>query len=326
MVNIKKSLSRRDFIRRSLAGAALLASAPAMKSSSAQQKVPLLRLGGPILEKYENPDAWVAALKKLGYSAAYCPVGAGEKDDVVAAYASAADKANIVIAEVGAWSNPISPDEKTRKAALAKCREQLALADRIGSRCCVNISGSRSEQWDGPHPDNLTEGTFEMIVETTRSIIDDVKPTRTYFTLETMPWAYPDSADSYLRLIKAIDRNRFGVHLDPVNLVCSPQRYFGNGELIRECFKKLGPYIKSCHAKDILLHPRLTTHLDEVRPELGGLNYAAFLQELKRMPDTPLMLEHLPNPEEYRLAAEHIRSVARETGFELWPELSASKP
>ena len=324
MVNIKKSLSRRDFIRRSLAGAALLASASVTKSPSAQQKLPLLRLGGPILEKYENPDAWVAALKKLGYSAAYCPVGAGETDDVVRAYASAADKANIVIAEVGAWSNPISPDEKTRKAALAKCREQLALADRIGARCCVNISGSRSEQWDGPHPDNLTEATFEMIVETTRSIIDEVKPTRTCFTLETMPWAYPDSADSYLRLIKAIGRERFAVHFDPVNLVCSPQRYFGSGDLIRECFQKLGPYVKSCHAKDILLHPRLTTHLDEVRPGLGGLNYAAFLQELKRIPDTPLMLEHLPNAEEYRLAAEHIRSVARKIGVEFWPGIPAA--
>jgi sugar phosphate isomerase/epimerase len=140
-----------------------------------------------------------------------------------------------------------------------------------------------------------------------------------------MPWAYPDSADSYLRLVKAIDRKRFAVHLDPVNLVCSPQRYFGSGDLIRECFQKLGPHIKSCHAKDILLSPKLTTHLDEVRAGQGGLDYTAFLQELKRIPDTPLMLEHLPNAEEYRLAAEHIWSVARKIGVEFWPGTSASQ-
>jgi sugar phosphate isomerase/epimerase len=154
-----------------------------------------------------------------------------------------------------------------------------------------------------------------MIVETTRSIIDAVKPTRTYFTLETMPWAYPDSADSYLRLLQAIDRERFAVHLDPVNLVCSPQRYYGSGKLIRECFEKLGPYIKSCHAKDILLQTKLTTHLDEVRPGQGGLDYATFLRELSKLPGTPLMLEHLPNAEEYDKAAEHIRGVARELGL-----------
>ena len=326
VANIKKTVSRRDFVKNAFAGAALWATASARRSPAAEQTLPLLRLGGPTFEKYNGPDGWVAALQRLGYSAAYCPVGAGENDDVVAAYASAARKANIVIAEVGAWSNPISPDEITRNAALTKCREQLALADRIGARCCVNITGSRSEQWDGPHPDNLTAATFDMIVETTRCIIDDVKPTRTFFTLETMPWAYPDSPDSYLQLIKAIDRKCFAVHLDPVNLVCSPQLYFSSGDLIRECFQKLGPYIKSCHAKDILLHPRLTTHLDEVRPGLGGLDYTAFLEELKQIPDTPLMLEHLPNAKEYRLAAEHIRSVAKPVGFAFWLETSASQP
>jgi sugar phosphate isomerase/epimerase len=282
---------------------------------AAQKKVASLRLGGRTFEKFDSPDAWVKVVKKLGYNTAYCPVDAGANDDVVNAYAGAAKKANIVIAEVGAWSNPISPDEKTRRQALAKCRRQLALADRIGARCCVNISGSRGKRWDGHSPENLTEETFDMIVETTRAIIDDVKPTRTYFTLETMPWAYPDSPDSYLRLLKAINRERFAVHLDPVNLICSPQRYFRNAELIRECFEKLGPHIRSCHAKDILLQPKLTTHLDEVRLGSGAMDYAVFLRELSRLPGTPLMLEHLPNAEEYRLAAAHIRSVAKAIGL-----------
>jgi sugar phosphate isomerase/epimerase len=132
-----------------------------------------------------------------------------------------------------------------------------------------------------------------------------------------MPWAYPDSVDSYVALLKAIDRKRCAVHLDPVNIVCSPQRYYSNAKLIRECFLKLGPHIKSCHAKDILLDSKLTTHLDEVRPGLGGLDYEVFLRELSKMPDTPLMIEHLKGAEEYRLAAEHIRSVAKKIGVSL---------
>jgi sugar phosphate isomerase/epimerase len=314
MMSNRNLVSRRRFMKKSLVGAALLASASASTLTAAQKKTPL-RLGGPTFEKYDNPDSWIQVLKKLGYRAAYCPVGADAADDVVGAYAAAAKKADIIIAEVGAWSNPISPDEKTRKDALAKCRRQLALADRIGANCCVNISGSRGERWDGPSSGNFTKETFDMIVQTTRGIIDDVKPTRTYFTLEMMPWAYPDSPDSYLRLLKAIDRKRFAVHLDPVNIVCSPQRYFSTGKLIRECFDKLGPYIKSCHAKDILLQKKLTTHLDEVRPGLGGLDYAAFLKELSKIPEIPLMLEHLPDAKEYELAAEHIRGVAKKIGL-----------
>jgi len=307
------SISRRNLLKRSL-GVAVVASMAGSGSAAAAQGGPL-RLGGPVFEKYQDPQGWISALKKLGYWAAYCPVGPDAGDDVVRAYEEAAGKAGIIIAEVGAWSNPISPDEATRKAAQEKCRTHLALADRIGARCCVNIAGSRSEKWDGPDAANFTKQTFDMIVEITRAIIDAVKPTRTYFTLEMMPWAYPDSPDSYVQLLKAIDRKQFAVHLDPVNIVCSPQRYYGNGPLIRECFEKLGPHIRSCHAKDIILHPQLTTHLDETRPGTGGLDYATFLRELHKLPGTPLMLEHLSKAEEYVQAAEYIRSVAKTVGL-----------
>ena len=274
-----------------------------------------MRLGGPVFETYDGPDGWVAALRRLGYGAAYCPVDAAASGDVIRAYAAAAEKAGIVIAEVGAWSNPLSLDPETRRAALANCQRQLALADEIGARCCVNIGGSRGTKWDGPDARDLTAETFDMIVQTARDIIDAVKPARTFYTLETMPWMYPDSPDCYVKLIQAIDRKQFAAHLDPTNLVSSPQRYFDNSALIRECFAKLGPHIRSCHAKDILLSDRFMVHLDEVRPGLGALDYRAFLQDLARLdPDTPLMIEHLATAEEYALAAEYIRSVAADIG------------
>ncbi len=277
-----------------------------------------MRLGGPVFTSTADPDAWVKAHLSKGYTAAYCPIDASAPAELARAYAAVAEAAGIVIAEVGAWSNPISPDDDIRRKAIAHCQAQLDLADRIGALCCVNIAGSRDKQWDGPHPDNLTPDTFDLIVETVRAIIDAVKPTRAFYTLETMPWIYPDSADAYLKLIHDIDRKHFAAHLDPVNLVCSPQRYFANAALIRECFQKLGPHIKSCHAKDITLSNKLTVHLDETRPGLGSLDYVTFLHELDtRAPDAPLMLEHLSNPEDYDLAAGYIRSVAEQVGVTL---------
>ncbi len=270
-----------------------------------------MRLGAPIFGDCSDPKVWAEMVRVKGYRAAYCPVDSKATEGLIRAYRIAASEADIVISEVGAWSNPLSADEPIRLAAIQHCKEQLSLAERIGARCCVNISGSRGAQWDGPDPLNLTSETFDLIVETVREIIDAVKPTQTTYTLETMPWAYPDSPDSYLRLIKAIDRPAFAVHLDPVNIVASPQLYFNNGELIKECFEKLGPWIKSCHAKDILLSPRLTVHLDEARPGLGNLDYAVLLNEMSRIdPDTPLMLEHLSVEEDYDLAAGYIREVA----------------
>lgn len=274
-----------------------------------------MRLGAPI--HAENPDQWIAEIQAAGYRAAYCPVNADADTATIRAYQTAAANADIIIAEVGAWSNPLSPNAAERSAALEKCQRQLALADEIGAWCCVNIAGSRGEHWDGPHPDNLTPATFDLIVESVRTIIDAVQPKRTFYTLETMPWMYPDSVDSYVDLIAAIDRPQFAVHLDPVNMVNSVERYFRNGALIRDFFERLGAHIKSIHAKDIVIGKKLTVHLDEVRPGLGGLDYAELLRQAARLhPDLPLMLEHLPM-EEYPPSAQYVRSVASELNLSL---------
>jgi sugar phosphate isomerase/epimerase len=311
-----QELSRRAFLKDAAIGAGILALGGCAGQAVKQTAGKPLRLGGPVFGNPKGPDEWVTALKTLGYRAAYCPVETKASDAVVKAYEEAAKKADIAIAEVGAWgNNPISPDEKARKESIANCQAKLALAERIGARCCVNVSGSRnSKSWAGQHPDNLTDETFDMIVESVRAIIDGVKPTRTFYTLETGMWWYPISADSYLRLIKAIDRKQFGVHLDPTNLIYSPPLYYSNGKVIRECFEKLGPMIKSCHAKDVKLGDAALAHLDEIRPGLGGLDYKTFLKELSKYPDVPLMIEHLKDAEEYRQAAEHIRGIAKEVG------------
>lgn len=311
-------MKRRSFISLSAAGVASMTVMPS--GIYASEYVPSkVRLGGPVLEKYNSPEKWVMALRNLGYRSAYCPVSVGADSALISAYKITAAKNDIVIAEVGAWSNPISPNSEEAKKAIQKCIDSLVLADQIGASCCVNISGSRNpKNWAGPHKDNLTDATFDLIVETTRKIIDAVKPKQTYFTLECMPWAYPDSVDSYLRLIKAIDRDRFAVHLDPVNMVVSPQVYYRNGDLIRDSFRKLGPHIRSCHAKDITLREdNYIPQLDEIIAGKGNLDYRVFLTELAKLKDVPLMMEHLNSADEYAQAAAYIRSVGKVVNIDL---------
>ena len=272
----------------------------------------MILFGGPVWPEEETAEAWVTAVQQAGYRAAVCPIAPQADSATRQAYAQAAQQAGITIAEVGAWSNPLSSDPQQREAALQKCTDALSLAEEVGAVCCVNITGSRGAQWDGPDPENLTTETFDMIVESVRRIIDSVQPTRTFYALEMMPWALPDSPQSYLELIKAVDRAALGVHLDPVNIINSPRRYYENGDVIRECIKLLGPHLKTCHAKDIKLHSRLTVHLDEVLLGQGHLDYPTFLQELHRLPwDIPLLLEHLPDQASYQQAAAHLRAVAQ---------------
>ena len=260
---------------------------------------------------WDSPAGWVAAVRDAGFRTAHWPLDDDADADEIAAYAGAAAQADIVVAEVGAWSNPLSPDDATRAAAIELCKRRLALADEVGARCCVNLAGTLADTWDGPHPDNLSRDTFALIVDSVREIVDAVQPRRTYYTLEPMPWSLPDSVDSYLALLEAIERPRFAVHLDPVNLINSPAKFYDNAGLVRDCVARLGPHIRSVHAKDIVLGPELTVHLAEVRPGLGSLDYRVLLTELDRLdPDTPLLVEHLPGEEEYRAAVAHIRAVA----------------
>lgn len=311
-------MKRRNFIKTSnLAAIGIFTNPLNLKSFESWKKD--IRLGAPLFGKYSNPGEWAKAVINAGYTAAYCPVNPGADDSLVDLYRKEAAENNIIIAEVGAWSNPISPDEATSKAALEKCIASLELADRIGAKCCVNISGSRNvKHWAGPHPDNLTRETFDLIVETTRKIIDEVKPKNTYYTLEAMPWTYPDSADNYLELIKAIDRERFAVHLDPVNWVVSPQVLYKNSDMIRDSFRKLGKYIKSCHAKDVsIIEGTDLPQLIEVLPGTGYLDYNVYLRELAKLDNIPLMLEHLKTGEEYNQAARYIRSVASDLNLSI---------
>jgi sugar phosphate isomerase/epimerase len=310
---MKHGISRRQFSKLSAAGVTMMA-ATKISGMGIFNKVSgnCIRLGGPVWGDLADPDKWVDLLKNEGYSAAYCPVEVGANITTIRSFENSARKAGILISEVGAWCNPISKHEKVRQAALTKCKESMALADMIGAGCCVNISGSRGEQSD---PDNFSKDTFDLIVQTTREIIDAVKPVRSFFTLETMPWIFPDSPDSYLDLIKAIDRKQFGVHLDPVNMISSPRRYYNSGAFIKECFQKLGPFIKNCHAKDILLQSNLTVHLDEVLLGTGGLDYKVFLTELSKLKNVPLMLEHLKSKEDYTQAAGNIRRIGESIGI-----------
>lgn len=277
-----------------------------------------MRLAGPIFEETETPEQWVAAVRRAGYRAANLPFDPPADDDKVSAYVEAAARADIVIAEVGAWSNPIDPDPVRAREAITHCQRCLDLAERAGARCCVNITGSRNPaKWDGPDRENFSSETFDLIVESTRQIVDEVNPKRTFYALETMPWIFPSSPDEYLALIRAIDRPRVAVHLDPVNMINSPERAYRTGAFIRDCFEKLGPLIKSCHAKDIILRETLTVHLDECRPGTGVLDYSVYLTELAKLdPDTPLYLEHMP-PEDYGPAAQFIRDLASKLGLTL---------
>ena len=306
-----------DTITRRVALAGAAAALPSLGSRAVTNAA--LPLGGPVFINSQDPGELAQEHRRLRYGAAYCPSVEMSDHDRIRAIERAFKDANVVIAEVGAWKNMLDPDEEKRRANLAYVTERCALADEVGALCCVDIAGSYNPTvWYGPNPQNLSRQFFDATVENCRHIIDSTKPKRTKFTIEIMGWNVPDGPDSYLDLIRAVDRPAFGVHLDVCNGVNCPQRFYQNTAFIHECFQKLGRWIVSCHAKDLQWVVELNVHFLEVIPGRGQIDYRQYLLELSRLPTAaPLMMEHLKTAEEYLEAATYIRSVAQKTGVTL---------
>ena len=320
------ALSRRSFIKQSVGAAVaagLVGSArpagvrAAEPASQPAGRTHPLRLGGRIFLKDGDPEAMALAHRQLGYRAAYCPAVNLKDSDRIQAISKAFARHDVLIAEVGRWCNLLEADPTKRAQNLKAVTEGLALAEAIGALCCVDIAGTYStEFWFGPHPDNFSQRFFDESVENARRIIDAVKPKRAKFCFEMMGWAPPDSPDAYLRLIKAVDREAFGVHLDVCNLVNSPYRFYRNTELINECFDKLGRWIVSCHAKDLTWDVEMNVHFREVPAGAGKIDYPTYLRRLASLDhDVPLMIEHCGKPKDCDRARQYILNQGAQLGL-----------
>ncbi|MDD3278947.1 MAG: TIM barrel protein [Lachnospiraceae bacterium] len=271
-----------------------------------------MRLGVSSDLGYKDAEQWGAKMRKLGCGSVVFPVDYLAEESQIQAYVAAAKKYDLVIAEVGAWCSPIASEEKTRKAALERCRGQLALAERIGARCCVNVAGSMGKRWDGHYRENLSREVWDKTVSSIQEIIDGVNPTHTFYTIEPMPWMYPMGPDEYVRLIQEVNREAFAVHLDVFNWITDLRRYYYSGEFIEECFEKLGPYIKSMHLKDVALQEAFTLQLKEVSCGEGEVDLQRYMQLADSVsPDMPMIIEHLDSDGAYLESLEKVKKIAK---------------
>ena len=254
-----------------------------------------MRLGGPIFRKVDRFEEEVALHKKLGFGAAFCKYVEGQslRDEYKQAFA----EADIVLAEFGAYGiNILDTDKLLRQKNIDEICRRLEYSDEMGVRCCVIYGGSvETGGWGNANPLNMSEKSYAETVRVVQDIVDRVKPEITKLVMETESYLLPDSPEVYARLIEAIDRPGFAVHLDPVNIISSPWRFYNNAQFIKNCFALLGPWIVSCHAKDLNMPPKhATIQIDETFIGDGVLDYKTYLLEIDKLNPAPtMMIEHL---------------------------------
>lgn len=272
----------------------------------------ILGLSSPL--SHNNADEWGQKHAELGCKALVFPLNCNNSDEEIDAYVNAAKANNLTIAEVGIWKNVLAADEKERQEAVNYSIGQLKLADKINAKCCVNIVGTPyGPRWDGGYAGNLTEEAWKTAIDSIQYIIDEAKPVNTKFTIETMPWMIPSSPDEYLRLIEEVNRPEFGVHLDIVNMINCPERYFFNEKFMEDTFDKLGDKILSCHIKDVNLLEGYTFQLKESSCGDGHLSLEKYAELANRYnPEMPMIIEHLNTDEEYLASLSYVKDRLKE--------------
>ena len=275
-------------------------------------------LGGTVTGPYATPAEWETLLARSGFKAITAPFHCGMSRAEIDPYLEITRRRGVTIAEIGVWRNLMDPDPEKAAAAKAYAKGQLRLADETGIPCCVNIAGTASAAgWDAADRSNFTEETYARIIADIREILDEVRPAHAFYCLEPMPWMVPDSPEAYLQLIRDVDRPQFAAHTDFVNMINCPRRYLAPEAFIEDCFRTLGPWIKSTHIKDTRMHPtNLTALLEECSPGEGTLDYAEVLRIMDRwLPaDAPVLLEHMQTEAEYRKAYDHVAGIAAAAG------------
>lgn len=267
-----------------------------------------LGLSSPLSHK--SPKDWAQRMVSLGCGAVNFPLNCNCDSSLIKEYAHAAHENGLIIAEVGVWNNMLDRDPEKRRSAIDYNIRQLIMADEIGAVCAVNVSGTpHGPRWDGGYRENFSGETFDEIVKTVRYIIEQADPKKAHFSIESMPWMVPSSPREYLKLIEAVDHPKFSAHLDAINMITSPRRYFFNDEFLRECFTLLKGRICSCHLKDVKLLDGFTFQLKECAPGEGDLDLELFYELCeKEDPDMPVIIEHLNTDEEYLNSLEYVKN------------------
>ncbi|MDD6486627.1 MAG: sugar phosphate isomerase/epimerase [Spirochaetales bacterium] len=259
--------------------------------------------------KHSSPKEWAETHKALGLKAVVFPVDCNAGEKLIDAYKEEAEKHGLLIAEVGIWRNTLAADMAEREKWIDYAIRQLKMADKIGAACCVNVVGTPyGPRWDGGYRQNFSQELWQLAVKMIQRIIDEAKPMRTKFSIESMPWMIPSSPDEYLRLIKDVNRKEFGAHLDVVNMITSPERYFFNDKFLEECFSKLKGKICSCHLKDIHLKEEYTFQLQECACGQGTLDLELFAKlATAENAQMPMIIEHLSTDEEYLASLKYVQ-------------------
>ncbi len=287
-----------------------------------RQAINIRRIGN------ESPEEMILRIRKDGYTATKGARHAGgnvgepwnsmnpsERAEVVAA----CKKHDVVIYEVGGYTNLVTPDNAKLEENLVRLVHCMEVAESVNCRMVGTVAGCRDPKYlINVHPDNWSPETWRLLVKSVKRVLKDTAGMKVTLGMEAQVTTIIDSPRAHLRLMEDVGDERLTVNLDPVNMMTF-ERYYHTTELINECFDLLGERIMGAHAKDTYILPdQQTIHIQEVCPGRGVLDYSTYLMRLSHLKwPRALEPEHIPD-DQYPEATEYVAAAAARAGVKLY--------
>ena len=199
-------------------------------------------------------------------------------------------------------SNPIlvGDDPARRAADLERLTQAFRVARLLGSPMVLTGCGSyHPTHHYGPHPRNHTPEARDRTIEFLRLAASRAEDHGVVLALECHMLTALDTPAHIREVVDAVGSPSVKVNFDPVNLLSGVDAVFDSGAEMEAMLAELGPrYHWTAHAKDVLIEPRLSLHLEETVCGDGLLEWPAYLRCAERLgsPDQPavVLVEHMP--------------------------------
>jgi sugar phosphate isomerase/epimerase len=189
---------------------------------------------------------------------------------------------------LGAYFNPVHPDEKEVRDGIQYFKKHLEIASHLGTSYVGSETGSyQGSPWT-LHPKNHTDEAMDRVVEVFRELADEAKKHNVFVAIEG---AYQHIAYSPKRLKDIIDR----IHSPHVKVIVDLFNYLHIGNIdermtiLDEAIDLFGDQIVIFHLKDFIIQDN---RLVQVGLGQGLMDYPKIIKLIKeKTPDAYLIFE-----------------------------------
>jgi L-ribulose-5-phosphate 3-epimerase len=259
-------MNRRSFLKMTMAGAAATVLAPAASAAVKRElrkaiMYSTIGVKGSVLEKFR-------AMKEAGFEGVE-PMGAMNRDEVLAAFKQTGLKAASVCDHIH-WTKPLSaPDEATRKLGLEGLLQSLHDAQAYGAGSVLLVPGIAR---DGVSYQQCWERSIVEI----KKAIPVAKELGVKISIENVGNNFITTPEQAMAFLDALNSEWVGWHFDIGNV----GRNYGPAE---RWIQMLGARIVRIHIKDFSAKPPASGERGD-RPKLldGDTNWPAVMRALDR--------------------------------------------